>query len=400
MKIFGYIFITISLFGQSIHQLQMDEHRSKVLSGLDVFISDHLEIVKEKRVGLVTNHTGIDQTGKNNYNFFVQNESVDLKVILTPEHGFHGDIADGQYVNDLEKGDLPKILSLYGKTKKPTPEMLKGLDVIIYDIQDVGARFFTYISTLGLVMEAASEAAIPLIILDRPNPLGGKVVDGPSVQKKYVSFVGMYPIPIQYGLTPGELAKMIAGEKWINYEQELIVVKMKGWKRHMQFLDTGMPWVPPSPNISSMETALRYPGLCLIEGTNISEGRGTKNPFQYIGAPWIDSMALVEFLRNKHLEGVSFEPVSFTPFTIPGKAVKPKYEGEMCHGINIIITDRFNYDSINTGKNVIESINHLYPDQFEWNNYIYKLWGNDLLLEYNPFDNGFKELSKKYYLYD
>jgi len=216
MKIFGYIFITISLFGQSIHQLQMDEHRSKVLSGLDVFISDHLEIVKEKRVGLVTNHTGIDQTGKNNYNFFVQNESVDLKVILTPEHGFHGDIADGQYVNDLEKGDLPKILSLYGKTKKPTPEMLKGLDVIIYDIQDVGARFFTYISTLGLVMEAASEAAIPLIILDRPNPLGGKVVDGPSVQKKYVSFVGMYPIPIQYGLTPGELAKMIAGEKWIN----------------------------------------------------------------------------------------------------------------------------------------------------------------------------------------
>jgi len=400
MMFFKLLLLSSVLFSQSIHQLQMQENRSRVLSGLDVFVSEHLDLVKGKRVGLVTNHTGIDQSGNNNYEIFMQLDDVDLKAILTPEHGFHGDVADGQIVQNRTEENLPKILSLYGKTRKPTPEMLQGLDVIIYDIQDVGTRFYTYISTLGLVIEAASEADIPVIVLDRPNPLGGIVVDGPIMSKKYMSFVGMYPIPIQYGLTPGELAKMIIGEKWIIYEQKLEVVQMKGWKRSMQFVDTGMIWVHPSPNIPNLETALRYPGLCLIEGTNVSEGRGTENPFTFIGAPWIDSMALIKSLNNKHLNGVNFKPVSFTPVTIPGKALNPKYENELCYGVNIVIEDRIKYDPIKTGVEVIRTLQQLYPDHLEWNDYIYKLWGNDDLLEYDRSVNSFKERSKKYYLYD
>lgn len=400
MKLFVHLFLAVFLFGQSIHQLQMEGHRSIVHSGLDVFISEHLEMVKGKRVGLITNHSGIDQNGKNNYEIFMQLVDVDLKAIFAPEHGFFGNISAGQKVDDLKNDHIPKVYSLYGNTRKPTSKMLDGLDVIIYDIQDVGARFYTYISTLGLVMEAAGEAGIPVVILDRPNPLGGEVIDGPTMLLKYMSFVGMYPIPIQYGLTPGELANMIVAENWIGSTPELTVIKMTGWKRNMSFIDTGMPWVPPSPNIPDMETAIRYPGLCLIEGTNVSEGRGTEHPFKYIGAPWIDSSTLIRSLNQKKLNGVSFKIVSFTPISIPGKALDPKFENELCHGIDIHVTDRITYEPVKTGIEIIRSIHQLYPDHFEWNDFIYKLWGTDVLLEYDVTDLSFQHLAKKYYLYE
>lgn len=400
MKLFVHLFLAVFLFGQSIHQLQMEGHRSIVHSGLDVFISKHLEMVKGKRVGLITNHSGIDQNGKNNYEIFMQLVDVDLKAIFAPEHGFFGNISAGQKVDDLKNDHIPKVYSLYGNTRKPTSKMLDGLDVIIYDIQDVGARFYTYISTLGLVMEAAGEAGIPVVILDRPNPLGGEVIDGPTMLLKYMSFVGMYPIPIQYGLTPGELANMIVAENWIGSTPELTVIKMTGWKRNMSFIDTGMPWVPPSPNIPDMETAIRYPGLCLIEGTNVSEGRGTEHPFKYIGAPWIDSSTLIRSLNQKKLNGVSFKIVSFIPISIPGKAIDPKFENELCHGIDIHVTDRITYEPVKTGIEIIRSIHQLYPDHFEWNDFIYKLWGTDVLLEYDVTDLSFQHLAKKYYLYE
>ncbi len=392
---------TISIiFSQSIHQMEMEKYEHQVQTGLDVLINEKLEIIKGKKIGLVTNHTGVDRSGKPNFEILMKLSDVDLKAIFAPEHGFYGNVSRGQIVDDQEQDGLPVIYSLYGKTQKPTLEMFDSLDLIIYDIQDVGARFYTYISTMGLVMEAAGEAKIPIIILDRPNPLGGKNSDGPIMLQQYTSFVGMYPIPIKYGLTPGELATMIIGEKWIGTIPELTVVEMEGWKRNMLFFDTGLPWVQPSPNIPDIETAIRYPGLCLVEGTNVSEGRGTYHPFKYIGAPWINAQQLTVIMNNLNLTGVIFESVSFTPVSIPGRSENPKYKNKECFGVHVIITDKLKYRPVQTGVQLIRTIKKLYPEEFEWNDFIYKLWGIDSLLEYDSRDDGFKQLAKKYYLYD
>jgi uncharacterized protein YbbC (DUF1343 family) len=380
--------------------MEMEKYEHQVQTGLDVLINEKLEIIKGKKIGLVTNHTGVDRSGKPNFEILMKLSDVDLKAIFAPEHGFYGNVSRGQIVDDQEQDGLPVIYSLYGKTQKPTLEMFDSLDLIIYDIQDVGARFYTYISTMGLVMEAAGEAKIPIIILDRPNPLGGKNSDGPIMLQQYTSFVGMYPIPIKYGLTPGELATMIIGEKWIGTIPELTVVEMEGWKRNMLFFDTGLPWVQPSPNIPDIETAIRYPGLCLVEGTNVSEGRGTYHPFKYIGAPWINAQQLTVIMNNLNLTGVIFESVSFTPVSIPGRSENPKYKNKECFGVHVIITDKLKYRPVQTGVQLIRTIKKLYPEEFEWNDFIYKLWGIDSLLEYDSRDDGFKQLAKKYYLYD
>jgi uncharacterized protein YbbC (DUF1343 family) len=380
--------------------MEMEKYEYQVRTGLNVLITEKLEIIKGKKVGLVTNHTGVDRSGKPNFEILMKLSDVDLKAIFAPEHGFYGNVSRGQIVDDQGQDGLPVIYSLYGKTQKPTLEMFDSLDLIIYDIQDVGARFYTYISTMGLVMEAAGEAKIPIIILDRPNPLGGKNSDGPIMLQQYTSFVGMYPIPIKYGLTPGELATMIIGEKWIGTIPELTVVEMEGWKRNMLFFDTGLPWVQPSPNIPDIETAIRYPGLCLVEGTNVSEGRGTYHPFKYIGAPWINAQQLTVIMNNLNLTGVIFESVSFTPVSIPGRSENPKYKNKECFGVHVIITDKLKYRPVQTGVQLIRTIKKLYPEEFEWNDFIYKLWGIDSLLEYDSRDDGFKQLAKKYYLYD
>jgi uncharacterized protein YbbC (DUF1343 family) len=380
--------------------MEMEKYEHQVQTGLDVLINEKLEIIKGKKIGLVTNHTGVDRSGKPNFEILMKLSDVDLKAIFAPEHGFYGNVSRGQIVDDQGQDGLPVIYSLYGKTQKPTLEMFDSLDLIIYDIQDVGARFYTYISTMGLVMEAAGEAKIPIIILDRPNPLGGKNSDGPIMLQQYTSFVGMYPIPIKYGLTPGELATMIIGEKWIGTIPELTVVEMEGWKRNMLFFDTGLPWVQPSPNIPDIETAIRYPGLCLVEGTNVSEGRGTYHPFKYIGAPWINAQQLTVIMNNLNLTGVIFESVSFTPVSIPGRSENPKYKNKECFGVHVIITDKLKYRPVQTGVQLIRTIKKLYPEEFEWNDFIYKLWGIDSLLEYDSRDDGFKQLAKKYYLYD
>ncbi len=385
-----YIFpflITSIICSQSIHQMEMSKYNSQVQTGLDILINERLDLIKGKKVGLVTNHTGVDRNGKPNYKIFMQLDNVHLKAIFAPEHGFFGNVSRGKKIADKKSMDFPTIFSLYGKTRKPTPEMLTGLDVIIYDIQDIGARFYTYISTLGMVLEAAGEAGLPVIVLDRPNPINGNTIEGPLLDLNYKSFVGMYPISIRYGLTVGELAKMIVSEKWINTIPEITVIEMENWQREMYFDETGLRWIPPSPNIPDMETAIRYPGLCLVEGTNVSEGRGTEHPFKYIGAPWINSEELVLFLTQKHLQGVSFKPISYTPAAIKGKTLKPKYENEVCKGVSVIITDRLQYDSIVTGIHIIKAIEKLYPDQFQWNDYIFKLWGKLPLLEYNNEEN-------------
>ena len=381
--------------------MEMEKYEHQVQTGLDVLINEKLEIIKGKKVGLVTNHTGVDRSGKPNYEILMLLSDVDLQAIFAPEHGFFGNVSRGQKVDDLKQDGLPVIYSLYGKTDKPTPDMFEGLDVIIYDIQDIGARFYTYISTLGLVMEAAAEADIPVIVLDRPNPLNGITIEGPVLDINYKSFVGMYPIPIRYLLTIGELAKMIIGEKWIEHVPKLTVIEMAGWERTMYYDDTGLSWISPSPNIPDLETAILYPGMCLFEGTNVSEGRGTNYPFQYIGAPWINSSKIIKAIEGKHIPGVVFEPISFIPISIPGKSLKPKFENEKCYGIKIILIENKIYKSVDTAVQLLKIIQELYPEKFQWNDFIYKLWGNEMILEYDEdIARTFVERFFNYFIYD
>jgi uncharacterized protein YbbC (DUF1343 family) len=304
-------------------------------------------------------------------------DDVELKVIFSPEHGLFGESEAGEKINytDIEK--LPKVISLYGGTRKPSAEMLEGVNLIIYDIQDIGARFYTYISTLGLVMETGAELGIPILVLDRPNPIRGDIIEGPTLDLAYRSFVGHYPIPTRYGGTVGELAIEILKNKWINPLPELEIIKMEGWQPNAWFDQTDLPWIPPSPNIPDLKTAIIYPGMCVFEATNVSEGRGTLNPFKWIGAPWIDGKKLSQVLNNFKLPGVVFVPKTFTPKTITGKSENPKYKNKKCSGIEVWITDRDKYRSIDVGVLTLFSIYNMYPNKIEIKESgLNRLWGS------------------------
>lgn len=342
---------SIILFSNSASQ-------SKVRLGCDVLIARHLDHVEGKRVGLITNHTGRLSSGEMLLDVLIAKQ-INVTALFGPEHGIRGEAAAGEGVSDMrdETTGIP-IFSLYGKSRKPTPDMLANVDVLIYDIQDVAARFYTYISTMGLCMEAAAERGIPFIVLDRPNPLGGMMMDGPIREDAFKSFVGMYPIPVVYGLTCGELATMINEEGWLDggAKCELQVIRMEGWKRKMLWDDTGLKWTAPSPNIRTSAAALVYPATCFIEATNLSEGRGTAKPFQYIGAPFIDAEELREALHRLNLNGVTFAPVSFTP-------TSSKHAGTLCRGVAVEVTEPRTFQPIVTGVSIIREIRKLYPSQ-------------------------------------
>jgi len=332
-----------------------------VRPGIEVLLTDSLHLVRGHRVGLITNHTGIDSRGVASIDRLVEAESVDLVALFSPEHGIRGTVRGGDEIQserDAETG-LP-IHSLYGETLKPTPEMLEGLDALLFDIQDVGARYYTYISTMALGMEAAGEAGIPFVVLDRPNPIGGEAVQGNVLDPAFSTFVGMYPIPMRHGMTPGELARLFAGEFGI--EVELHVVPAQGWRRSMLFGDTGLSWVPPSPNMPSVESATHYPGTCLFEGTTISVGRGTDEAFQVLGAPWLDGNALVTALEAYGIPGVAFEVVRFTP-QAPGDG---KFPGEDVEGIRLRALDP-SYDPTLAALALLREIRVLATgDQWAW----------------------------------
>ena len=351
-----------------------------VFNGIDILLEKKLHFIQSRTIALVTNHTGIDRDGIPNYERLMKVDGVDLKVIFSPEHGLFGEAENGQKINykDLEK--LPKVISLYGGTKKPNASMLSGINLIIYDIQDIGSRFYTYITTLGLVMEAAAELNIPVLVLDRPNPIRSDIVEGPVLDLNFKSFVGNYPIPTRYGGTVGELAESIVHNKWIHPIPKLDVIKVEGWQPDAWFDQTDLIWIPPSPNIPTIETAIVYPGMCIIEATNISEGRGTPNPFTWIGAPWINGNKLSQALNNFQLPGVVFTPKTFTPVKIPRVSEKPKYENKKCYGIEIWITDRNIYNSVDTGVLTLFSIYNMFPNKVEIKkDNLSRLWGNDIL---------------------
>ncbi len=334
------------------------DKRKKFKLGVEVLLEDQKELIEGKSVGLITNPTGVDQELNSIVDLLHNDSDVDLKALYGPEHGVRGSAQAGEYVEyytDEETG-LP-VYSLYGSTKKPTPEMLEGIDVLLFDIQDVGTRFYTYIYTMAYAMEAASENDIEFIVLDRPNPLGGEAVEGPVLDDEYASFVGKYEIPLRHGMTVGELASLFNEEFEIG--ADLTVVEMDKWKRDMYYDDTPLEWVLPSPNMPTLDTALAYPGAALIEGTNVSEGRGTTKPFELIGAPFINATELASELNELKLPGVDFRAASFTPSF-------SKHAGELTHGVQIHVTDKEAFKPVKTGLSLVKMIHDLYPEDFEF----------------------------------
>jgi uncharacterized protein YbbC (DUF1343 family) len=323
--------------------------------GAKVLRDHNYEFLQGKRVGLITNYTAAVD-GKHLAELIHADGRVRLVALFAPEHGLRGLKEDGvRFPGRLDAHIGVPVYSLYGNVKKPTPEMLQGLDFLLFDIQTVGARFYTFISTMGLAMQAAAEAHIPFVVLDRPNPLGGEYIAGPVLETGCRSFTGEYPIPVAHGLTVGELALMIKGERMLPGLDglDLRVIMMEGWRSGMLWPDTGLDWVRTSPNIPDFETALLYPGICFFEGTAASVGRGTTEPFKVIGFPGINASKIAEHLNSKDLPGVKFEAISFTPHSIPGMSSYPKFQGREIPGIKIEIIDRHVYQPVETGIHLL-----------------------------------------------
>ena len=412
--LFVIVFAKITYGKTTVSILEPIKKNKTVRTGLDVLIEDHLNYLDGKKIGLVTNHSGITRNGVKNYTIFQKSTQIELSVIFAPEHGFYGEASAGAKVEYQNKTG-PNIISLYGRNRRPTQDMVEGLDLIIYDIQDIGARFYTYISTLAMTMEVAAENNINVMILDRPNPLGGEIIEGATLDPNYKSFIGYYPIPTRYGLTVGELSYMACNNNWLSSSPpKLIIVKMDNWKRSMYYNDTKLSWVKPSPNIPDIETAIIYPGMCLYEATNISEGRGTNQPFKLIGAPWMDT-AISEQMETVNLKGASFNYASFKPKSLKGKSENPKYKDTQCQGFKVKITKRKSFQSIISAVRSLEEIYSLYEDVLELNELRMKqLWGNDQIIrllkkeikpkqffkELKKDEKVFKRKSKPYLLYN
>jgi len=332
-----------------------------VRSGLDE-VGAHRELFAGKRVGIIANHTSCNSRGQFVVDVFRQMDDVKVVALFAPEHGLYGLKEAGREVASLKHPvyGIP-VRSLYGETKKPTRRMLADVDVLVFDMQDVGARFYTYLYTMSLAMEAAAECGKPFVVLDRPNPINGLAVEGPVLEPEFASFVGLYPIPVRFGLTVGELARMVNGQGWLagGVRAELVVVPMKGWRRAMWYDQTGLRFIKPSPNMPDLETAALYPGLCLLEGTNVSEGRGTPLPFRKFGAPWIRADDLVATLNRLCLPGVGFESTAFVP-------TASKHKGQKCHGVRIVVTDRTALRPFRTGVLIVKELRRMFPDAFEW----------------------------------
>ena len=371
----------------------------------------NFELLKGKRVGLITNPTGVDRNLKSTVDILFEAPDVQLVALYGPEHGVRGDIPAGEKVeNQVDAKTGLKVHSLYGKTRKPTPEMLQGIDVLVYDIQDIGCRSYTFISTMGLVMRAAKEQNKEVVILDRPNPLGGEKVEGSGVSQGYFSFVSQFDIPYIYGLTCGELANYLNQEIGC----KLTVVPMQGWKRSMRFEDTGLPWVPTSPQIPSTTAAILYPATGIIgEMGFLNIGVGYTLPFQVMTAPWVKSVELTEVLNAKQLPGVAFRPILYKPLF-------GDMQGQTVQGVQIFITD---YDKARLSEiqfHVIEAMHQLYPSHVLFsaetekrNNMFDKVCGtnfirenfskqyktDDILSYWRNNEQAFKEKSASFYLY-
>ncbi|HKP67998.1 MAG TPA: exo-beta-N-acetylmuramidase NamZ domain-containing protein, partial [Pyrinomonadaceae bacterium] len=341
--------------------LQSSPQTATVLNGIDVLERNGFKELEGKRIGLVTNHTGRNFAGKPTIDVLFEAKNVKLVSLFAPEHGIRGEL-DVEKIDDTkdEKTGLP-VYSLYKDgMRRPKPEQLQDLDAIVYDIQDIGARFYTYTATLKNVMEEASKLGKPIIVLDRPNPINGVAVEGSLAEEDKLSFIAAHTIPVRYGLTIGELGQLMNAERKIG--ADLRVIKMEGWSRAMWFDETGQTWVNPSPNMRSLNEATLYPGIGLLETTNVSVGRGTDTPFEVVGAPWLDGQKLAKYLNDRNLKGVRFVPIRFKPNT-------SVFKDEQLSGINIIVTDRRTFQSLRTGIEIAAALRKLYPTDWQVDRY-------------------------------
>ncbi len=366
----------------------------KVKLGVEVFLEKHLDLVKGKRVGLIANQTAVNSRLESTIELFSKHPDVNLVALYGPEHGIRGSAQAGEYVPFTidEKYKIP-VFSLYGQSVKPEkgmlkdidaymrsfdtektgkiPEsaMVKNVDVIVFDIQDVGTRIYTYIATMAYVMQACAENRIEFIVLDRPNPITGANMEGPLVEyPDFSSFVGVYPIPVRHGMTVGELAKFF-NDNFLEVKAELRIIPMDGWKRQMWYDETSLPWIIPSPNMPTLNTATVYPGQVYLEGTNVSEGRGTTKPFELFGAPWIDGYELAERLNKLGLSGIKFREAWFTP-------TFSKYNGQLCGGAQLHVLDRNQYKPFESSLHIIKTIMDMYPNRFKFHEeYMDKIMG-------------------------
>ncbi|HRD01246.1 MAG TPA: DUF1343 domain-containing protein [Candidatus Saccharicenans sp.] len=369
--------------------------KPKVKPGVEVFLEKHLELVRGKKVGLITNPSGVDSRLQSTAWLFKNHQAINLVALYGPEHGVRGEAQAGEYIPFYfdEKFQLP-VFSLYGQSLKPVPDMLnnidelmrtfdtqstgkiaeenmvEGIDVLVFDMQDIGTRVYTYVATMALAMESCAELGLDFIVLDRPNPIGGEILEGAILKyPEFSSFVGLYPIPQRHGLTIGELARLF-NDNFLNTKARLTVIPAEGWKRDAWFDSTGLPWVMPSPNMPTLETATVYPGQVYLEGTNVSEGRGTTRPFELFGAPWIDGWELAQKLNSLNLPGVIFREAWFTP-------TFSKYQGQRCGGCQLHVVDRGAFQPFLTSLWIIKTVREMYPDKFEFHvDYFDKIMGN------------------------
>jgi uncharacterized protein YbbC (DUF1343 family) len=363
-----------------------------VKTGLDILLEQGNPNLAGLRCGLIANHTSIDRNLQSGIDLLHESDRIELRALFGPEHGVRGDAQAGALVTDATdaRTGLP-VFSLYGETEKPTLAMLAGLDVLLFDIQDIGVRYGTYLSTMIAAMEAVAENDLRFAVLDRPNPIGGTTIEGPLVEEGYASFVGAHPVPIRHGMTLGELARLVASERgW----PEPIVVPMDGWTRGMWFDQTGLPWVQVSPNLPTLDSVTVYAGSCLFEGTSLSEGRGTTRPFEYVGAPWIDPFSFAGRMAHTGLAGYAFRPVSFT-------STFSKHAGIVCGGLQIYVSDRAVAQPVALGVELIRVAQQLSGDQFAWRlndqgiPFIDLLYGSDRLRLGEPLPSDPKAFAER-----
>jgi len=327
----------------------------RVKTGLDVLVEQDFTPLKGRRVGLITNHTGVTRDGRSAIDLFAHASGVTLVALLSPEHGIRGQLDEKVAHSTDPQTGLP-IYSLYGETRRLTDDMLRGIDTLVFDIQDAGVRFYTYKTTMAFAMEEAARRKISFFVLDRPDPLGGEIIEGPMLDPDRLTFVGYFPMPVRFAMTHGELAQMFNTENKIG--ADLHVIPMQGWRRGMTYDETGLPWVAPSPNLRTLRAAFLYPGIEILQSADVSVGRGTDTPFELFGAPWIRSQELLSELARRKIPGVRFRPVTFTP-------ASGLYKDQSCQGLSIEATDRKRLRSMTLGLEIASALWKLYPRQFK-----------------------------------
>lgn len=383
----GLLFLSLFCFGEIFCSEQ-----SRVKLGNECLLEAFPPELQGKKLGLVINHTSSLSSGKSLVEALLDKGHL-IQAIFSPEHGFSGDVEGGIEIRNSRFESI-KIYSLYGKTKKPTLEQSRNIDVFIYDIQDVGTRFYTYITTLKYILEAAAEAQKPVYVLDRPNPVSGLIIEGPLLRPEFESFIGAFPIPVRYGLTAGELALMMNEEGWVEENADLHVIRMKKWRRKYFWKDTGLHWIPPSPNMPTPETAIIYPGTGLLGAINLNHGLGTSNPFLQFGSPWINSESIIKSLKGGREFGIELEAISYRPRSLPGKVLHPPYENKSCQGIRIHVVKEEKLHSLRFTLALIKALKEHYPQRITPHDRALNLmFGNDLLLHYIEGKITYKEIS-------